>query len=118
MESKVWAMLGLLALAMVAECAKFHDGSSGLCHGGGNSGKNSCVDGHRNIEDVTDVVMDSEMNVRQLAAKKAIGYEALRQNALPCNVPGRSYYACQGGGPANPYTRGCHAATGCARVYT
>ncbi|KAK8484039.1 hypothetical protein V6N13_032653 [Hibiscus sabdariffa] len=118
MESKVWAMLGLLALAMVAECAKFHDGSSGLCHGGGNGSKNSCVDGHRNIEDVTDVVMDSEMHVRQLAAKKAIGYEALRQNALPCNVPGRSYYACQGGGPANPYTRGCHAATGCARVYT
>ncbi|GMJ14153.1 hypothetical protein HRI_005084500 [Hibiscus trionum] len=117
MESKVWGMMSLLALATVVECTEFNDVGSGLCHGGGNASTHACVDGHRDLEDVTDVEMDSEMNVRQLAARRAISYEALKHNALPCNIPGRSYYACQGGGPANPYTRGCHAATGCARVY-
>ncbi|GMJ14154.1 ralf-like 4, RAPID ALKALINIZATION FACTOR 4 [Hibiscus trionum] len=117
MGSKVWAMMGLLAWAMVAECTKFHDVNSGVCHGGGHDNKNSCTDRHRDNVDVSGVLMDSEPHARQLAARRAISYEALKHNALPCNIPGRSYYACQGGGPANPYTRGCHAATGCARVY-
>ncbi|KAL4369055.1 hypothetical protein GQ457_05G034280 [Hibiscus cannabinus] len=118
MESKGWGMMGILALAMVVECTKFHEVGGGFCHGSSTNVSNSCVDGYHDIESMTGDIMDTETNARQLAAKKAIGYEALRQNALPCNVPGRSYYACQGGGPANPYTRGCHAATGCARVYT
>ncbi|KAE8724234.1 Protein RALF-like 19 [Hibiscus syriacus] len=114
MQSKVGAMMMiLLALAMVAECSKFNEGSWGTCHSGGNGSTSSCSEVHRELEDVS---MDYEMNVRELATRrKAISYEALKQNALPCNQGGRSYYACGGGGPVNPYTRGCLMATGCRR---
>ncbi|KAE8715163.1 hypothetical protein F3Y22_tig00110186pilonHSYRG00079 [Hibiscus syriacus] len=97
MQSKVGATLILLALAMVAECSKFQEGRWGTCHSGGNDSTESCSEGHRELED------GSMEFVRELATKrKAISYEALRQNALPCNQPGRSYYACVGGGPINP----------------
>ncbi|KAK8484918.1 hypothetical protein V6N13_068217 [Hibiscus sabdariffa] len=91
METKVRAMLlGLLALAMalVAECTKFHEASQGLYHWGGEDGTVSYLGQHRNnnVEDVTDVLMDSEMNVRQLGGgRRAISYEAIRHNAVPCN---------------------------------
>ncbi|KAE8686678.1 Detected protein of unknown function [Hibiscus syriacus] len=115
MQPKAGAMMMiLLALAMVAECSKFNQGSWGSCHSGGNGSTSSCSEGHRELEDVS---MESEMNLRELATKrKAISYEALKQNALPCNQRGRSYYACVGGGPVNPYTRSCLIATGCRRI--
>ncbi|KAK8629932.1 hypothetical protein V6N13_078749 [Hibiscus sabdariffa] len=123
METKVRAMLlGLLALAMalVAECTKFHDVGQGLYYWSGKDGTVSYLDQHRsnNIEDATDILMDSEMNARQLGGgRRAISYEAIRHNAVPCNRAGRSYYNCRRGGPVNPYSRGCSVITRCRRIY-
>ncbi|GMI79797.1 hypothetical protein HRI_001649000 [Hibiscus trionum] len=58
---------------------------------------------------------DSEMNRRSLAGRRYISYRALRQNAVPCNQRGRSYYNCGAAGKVNPYTRGCSVITRCAR---
>ncbi|KAE8709101.1 Protein RALF-like 19 [Hibiscus syriacus] len=110
MESKVRAMLGLiLALAMVLECVKCHTVSLDSCN----------RDGNGSIECETDDLMDTELYIRQLAGgRKAISYEAIRHNAIPCSRPGRSYYNCNGRGKqANPYTRGCTTMTHCRRIY-
>jgi hypothetical protein len=42
-----------------------------------------------------------------------ISYAALMRNSVPCSVPGASYYNCEPGGDANPYSRGCSAITQC-----
>ncbi|XP_062209242.1 rapid alkalinization factor-like [Phragmites australis] len=42
-----------------------------------------------------------------------ISYSALMRDSVPCSVPGASYYNCQPGADANPYTRGCSAITQC-----
>ncbi|CAK9165009.1 unnamed protein product [Ilex paraguariensis] len=57
--------------------------------------------------------MDSEINRRILATTKYISYGALQRNTVPCSQRGASYYNCQPGAEANPYTRGCSAITRC-----
>nr|XP_027111545.1 rapid alkalinization factor-like [Coffea arabica] len=57
--------------------------------------------------------MDSEINRRILATRNYISYGALQRNTVPCSRRGSSYYNCQPGGEANPYTRGCSAITRC-----
>ena len=42
-----------------------------------------------------------------------ISYAALMRDSVPCSVPGASYYNCEPGADANPYTRGCSAITQC-----
>uniref|UniRef100_A0A0D9V0T3 Uncharacterized protein n=1 Tax=Leersia perrieri TaxID=77586 RepID=A0A0D9V0T3_9ORYZ len=42
-----------------------------------------------------------------------ISYGALRRDTTPCSVRGASYYNCQPGAEANPYSRGCSAITQC-----
>ncbi|KAL6626489.1 hypothetical protein ACP70R_030215 [Stipagrostis hirtigluma subsp. patula] len=42
-----------------------------------------------------------------------IGYDALRRDSTPCSQRGASYYNCQPGAEANPYSRGCSAITQC-----
>ncbi|XP_062208301.1 rapid alkalinization factor-like [Phragmites australis] len=42
-----------------------------------------------------------------------IGYDALRRDSVPCSQRGASYYNCQPGAEANPYTRGCSQITQC-----
>ncbi|KAK8665583.1 hypothetical protein V6N13_005749 [Hibiscus sabdariffa] len=59
----------------------------------------------------------SDMARRSLAGKRYISYKALRQNAVPCNERGRSYYNCGAAGKVNPYSRGCNVITRCARLY-
>ncbi|KAL3644779.1 hypothetical protein CASFOL_009959 [Castilleja foliolosa] len=59
--------------------------------------------------------MDSEINRRILATTRYISYGALRPNNVPCSRRGASYYNCQPGAQANPYTRSCSAATRCGR---
>ncbi|KAI4374332.1 hypothetical protein MLD38_012339 [Melastoma candidum] len=57
--------------------------------------------------------MDSEVNRRILATTQYISYGALQRNTVPCSQRGASYYNCQAGAQANPYTRGCSAITLC-----
>ncbi|KAL6648176.1 hypothetical protein ACP70R_012400 [Stipagrostis hirtigluma subsp. patula] len=42
-----------------------------------------------------------------------ISYTALARDTVPCSVPGASYYNCEPGAEANPYTRGCSAIAQC-----
>ncbi|XP_020213312.1 rapid alkalinization factor [Cajanus cajan] len=57
--------------------------------------------------------LDSEINRRILATTKYISYGALQRNTVPCSRRGASYYNCQPGAQANPYSRGCTAITRC-----
>ncbi|GKV04913.1 hypothetical protein SLEP1_g17005 [Rubroshorea leprosula] len=59
-------------------------------------------------------LMGSEISRRILqTATNYISYGALRSNTVPCSQRGASYYNCQPGAQANPYTRGCSAITQC-----
>ncbi|KAF8401491.1 hypothetical protein HHK36_012431 [Tetracentron sinense] len=69
-----------------------------------------CLAGNGNEFD-----MDSEINRRILATSQYISYEALKRNSVPCSRRGASYYNCQPGAQANPYSRGCSAITRCRR---
>ncbi|XWS63424.1 hypothetical protein CRYUN_Cryun06bG0096200 [Craigia yunnanensis] len=61
-------------------------------------------------------VMESDISRRALAGRKRyISYGALKQNRVPCNRRGHSYYNCGAGGRANPYNRGCSVITHCHR---
>ncbi|KAJ3683722.1 hypothetical protein LUZ60_013949 [Juncus effusus] len=42
-----------------------------------------------------------------------ISYDALMADSVPCSISGASYYNCQPGADANPYSRGCTAITDC-----
>ena len=48
-----------------------------------------------------------------LPTAQYLSYSALMPDSVPCSVPGMSYYNCQPGADANPYTRGCSAITQC-----
>ncbi|KAE8692025.1 Rapid alkalinization factor [Hibiscus syriacus] len=57
--------------------------------------------------------MESEINRRVLQTTRYISYGALQRNTVPCSQRGASYYNCQPGAQANPYSRGCSAITRC-----
>ncbi|CAN8311045.1 unnamed protein product [Cochlearia groenlandica] len=59
--------------------------------------------------------MDSEINRRILATTKYISYQSLKRNSVPCSRRGASYYNCQNGAQANPYSRGCSSISRCRR---
>ncbi|WOH07617.1 hypothetical protein DCAR_0727050 [Daucus carota subsp. sativus] len=62
-----------------------------------------------------EMMMESESARRNMAGQSHISYDALNKNRVPCNRRGQSYYNCNQTGRANPYRRGCTAATRCAR---
>ncbi|KAI4364435.1 hypothetical protein MLD38_020528 [Melastoma candidum] len=64
-------------------------------------------------DDEMEFVMDSETNRRVLTTPWYISYDALWRNVVPCSRRGVSYYSCQSGAEANPYTRGCSQITRC-----
>ncbi|GMY21618.1 protein RALF-like 33 [Fagus crenata] len=57
--------------------------------------------------------LDTEISRRILATSSYISYGALQRNTVPCSKRGTSYYNCQAGAQANPYSRGCSAITRC-----
>ncbi|EOY11497.1 Rapid ALkalinization Factor - like 10 [Theobroma cacao] len=57
--------------------------------------------------------LDSEISRRILATAQYISYGALQRNTVPCSRRGASYYNCQPGAQANPYSRGCNRITRC-----
>ncbi|RLN40448.1 rapid ALkalinization Factor family protein precursor [Panicum miliaceum] len=48
-----------------------------------------------------------------LPTAQYISYGALMRDSVPCSIPGASYYNCQPGAEANPYTRGCSEIAQC-----
>ncbi|XP_065854593.1 rapid alkalinization factor [Euphorbia lathyris] len=64
-------------------------------------------------EEEEEFQMDSEISRRILATTNYISYGALQRNTVPCSRRGASYYNCQPGAQANPYSRGCSAITRC-----
>ncbi|KAK9691925.1 hypothetical protein RND81_09G229200 [Saponaria officinalis] len=68
------------------------------------------------VEDELEFELDSEINRRILATQGSyVSYGALNKNKVPCSRRGASYYNCQPGAQANPYSRGCSKMSGCAR---
>uniref|UniRef100_A0A7N1A2D9 Uncharacterized protein n=1 Tax=Kalanchoe fedtschenkoi TaxID=63787 RepID=A0A7N1A2D9_KALFE len=65
------------------------------------------------LDEQEEFMMDSEVNRRILATTDYISYSALQRNTVPCSRKGSSYYNCQAGASANPYSRGCSAITQC-----
>ncbi|GMN43903.1 hypothetical protein TIFTF001_013104 [Ficus carica] len=57
--------------------------------------------------------MSSEISRRILATSNYISYGALQRNTVPCSRRGASYYNCQPGAQANPYSRSCSAIARC-----
>ncbi|KAA8548945.1 hypothetical protein F0562_000629 [Nyssa sinensis] len=64
-------------------------------------------------QDWNEFEMDSEINRRRLDSKRYISYGALIRDGVPCSQEGASYYNCQPGAQAKPYTRGCSTITRC-----
>ncbi|KAJ6762682.1 PROTEIN RALF-LIKE 33 [Salix purpurea] len=62
-------------------------------------------------EDGEEFEMDTEISRRILATTKYVSYGALQKNNVPCSKRGASYYNCQNGAQANPYSRGCSRIT-------
>ncbi|KAL6902166.1 hypothetical protein ACP4OV_005042 [Aristida adscensionis] len=75
--------------------------------GGGSEGYEAWRRGRRRLQysDYTDSAA--------LPTPLLISYAALERDSVPCSVPGASYYNCQPGADANPYTRGCSAIAQC-----
>ncbi|OVA14862.1 Rapid ALkalinization Factor [Macleaya cordata] len=61
--------------------------------------------------------MDSEINRRILAATKYITPAAVKQDIVPCTIPGAPYSNCKHGAEANPYTGGCSPINKCRGHY-
>ncbi|XP_022720122.1 rapid alkalinization factor [Durio zibethinus] len=57
--------------------------------------------------------LESEISRRILQTTRYISYGALQRNTVPCSRRGASYYNCQPGAQANPYSRGCSQITRC-----
>ncbi|KAH9797025.1 protein RALF-like 19 [Citrus sinensis] len=102
--SMVFLALGIVMAMMASETNAFDSGNWGRLT---NIGR---------IEDDTEVLMPTEDSRRHLNAAGFISYRALQGNSVPCNRRGASYYNCNGGGPTNPYRRGCTAITNCQRA--
>ncbi|GKU96430.1 hypothetical protein SLEP1_g9667 [Rubroshorea leprosula] len=61
-------------------------------------------------------ILDPEISRRALVqGPRHISYAALKQDNVPCNQRGRSYYNCGTSAKANPYQRGCSVITHCYR---
>ncbi|XP_033147642.1 protein RALF-like 22 [Brassica rapa] len=67
------------------------------------------------IAEEEEMEFDSDISRRILAQKKYVSYGAMRKNSVPCSRRGASYYNCQRGAQANPYSRGCSTITRCRR---
>ncbi|KAM7280873.1 hypothetical protein ACFE04_008007 [Oxalis oulophora] len=81
----------------------------GWVNGGGYGGSTIA----ETLGDEEEFEFDSEISRRILATTKYISYSALQKNSVPCSKRGSSYYNCQSGSSANPYSRGCSAITRC-----
>lgn len=55
----------------------------------------------------------AEMN--SVRGETFISYGALGKNGTSCSRTNANYYNCRPGGQANPYNRGCSAASHCSR---
>ncbi|KAJ9171841.1 hypothetical protein P3X46_015150 [Hevea brasiliensis] len=64
-------------------------------------------------EDEFHMVSEISRRLLQTATTQYISYGALQRNTVPCSQRGASYYNCQPGAEANPYSRGCSAITRC-----
>ncbi|OWM77446.1 hypothetical protein CDL15_Pgr016843 [Punica granatum] len=108
MGPRFWLVFLVLALALVSgSCSSVFDDVQVVSR----SGTVGDLIGEDN-----ELMLDSEINRRQLAQKRYISYGALKKNSIPCNRRGQSYYNCTKQKKANPYRRGCSAITHCKRM--
>lgn len=88
-------------------------GSWAAAKPGGCQGSTECITGEGEFD------MDSEIKRRKLYSYSGnfICYEALQSDFVPCSQRGQSYYNCDEGADANPYSRSCNAITQCRSNY-
>ncbi|KAK9691926.1 hypothetical protein RND81_09G229300 [Saponaria officinalis] len=99
-----------LALISTVEAGGLEIGLFGSGSGSGCRGTvGECFGGEDEFE------IDSEVHRRILATGGYISYGALNKNRVPCSRRGASYYNCQPGAQANPYSRGCSNISRCRR---
>ncbi|XP_006279280.2 LOW QUALITY PROTEIN: protein RALF-like 1 [Capsella rubella] len=79
----------------------------------GESGGSGCHGSIAECIGAEEEEMDSEISRRVLATTKYISYQSLKKNSVPCSRRGASYYNCQNGAQANPYSRGCSKIARC-----
>ncbi|GLT72443.1 hypothetical protein SLA2020_443780 [Shorea laevis] len=108
------AVLGICALVLVLL------GSSSTVHAGGSHHQlgwiptgSSCKGTVAECLAGDEFELDSEISRRILATTNYISYGALQRNSVPCSRRGASYYNCQPGAQANPYSRGCSSISRC-----
>ncbi|CAL5084638.1 unnamed protein product [Urochloa decumbens] len=75
------------------------------------------VTGRRRLDDLNgtspDAANATSADGNSTTTTGYISYLALSRDSVPCSQRGASYYNCQPGAEANPYTRGCSAITQC-----
>ena len=85
--------------------------------GGGDDvfGLGGVIGGRRRLDEINGTSPDANATSADAnsTATGYISYLALSRDSVPCSQRGASYYNCQPGAEANPYSRGCSAITQC-----
>ena len=78
-------------------------------------GLGGMIGGRRRLDDLNGTSPDANATSADAnsTATGYISYLALFRDSVPCSQRGASYYNCQPGAEANPYSRGCSAITQC-----
>ncbi|CAL4939344.1 unnamed protein product [Urochloa decumbens] len=91
------------------ECPVFYhedaDGASGAGAGAGAAARARLR--------LQEAYYDVDTAANLLPTAQYISYSTLMRDTVPCSIPGASYYNCQPGAEANPYSRGCSEITQC-----
>ncbi|RCV24081.1 hypothetical protein SEVIR_5G056001v4 [Setaria viridis] len=129
LRAAAFLLLAVLAVALAALPAPASAGAGDLASEllvvrRGSSGGRACRGTVGECMEYADVDAEGEGDVAGMATGGSkrrvlqggsgyIGYDALRRDNVPCSQRGASYYNCQPGAEANPYSRGCNAITQC-----
>ena len=78
-------------------------------------GLGGVIGGRRRLDEINGTSPDANATSADAnsTATGYISYLALSRDSVPCSQRGASYYNCQPGAEANPYSRGCSAITQC-----
>ncbi|CAN6300946.1 unnamed protein product [Urochloa humidicola] len=88
------------------ECPVFHHDVDADGSGGGGASTRARMR-------LQEAYYDADAAANLLPTAQYISYSTLMRDTVPCSIPGASYYNCQPGAEANPYSRGCSEITQC-----
>ncbi|RLN35895.1 protein RALF-like 33 [Panicum miliaceum] len=120
----LFTVAAVLAVAAASASAYVRAADNELMIIGGDDdvfGLGGVIGGRRRLDDLNGTSPDANAtsadanstSTDNATAMGYISYLALSRDSVPCSQRGASYYNCQPGAEANPYTRGCSAITQC-----